>query len=85
MQTFWKGKGLTFPYLDQMDGLQKLHFIMDMTMEPNMLNKGLQGKRSTALQMLEVVLAFECKMIAFAKNIQCIYRYTASLIIERFS
>ncbi|KAK1882848.1 General transcription factor II-I repeat domain containing protein 2 [Dissostichus eleginoides] len=56
--------------LEHPDWLEKLHFMVDMTGHLNMLNKSLQGKGSTALQMLEDVLAFERKMTVFARDVQ---------------
>ena len=44
--------------------------MVDMTGHLNMLNRSLQGKGSTALQMLEYVLAFERKMTVFARDVQ---------------
>ncbi|CAL9690943.1 unnamed protein product [Knipowitschia caucasica] len=41
-----------------------------MTSHLNTLNKNLQGRGSTALQMLEDVLAFERKMTVFARDAQ---------------
>ncbi|KAK1903618.1 General transcription factor II-I repeat domain containing protein 2A, partial [Dissostichus eleginoides] len=69
-KTFLESKGLTYPELEHPDWLEKLHFMVDMTGHLNMLNKSLQGKGSTALQMLEDVLAFERKMTVFARDVQ---------------
>ncbi|KAK1882491.1 General transcription factor II-I repeat domain containing protein 2 [Dissostichus eleginoides] len=70
VKTFLESKGLTYPELEHPDWLEKLHFMVDMTGHLNMLNKSLQGKGSTALQMLEDVLAFERKMTVFARDVQ---------------
>ena len=70
VKTFLKIKGLSFPELDQPDWVEKLHFMVDMTSHLNTLNKSLQGKGSTTLQMLEEVLAFERKMTVFARDVQ---------------
>ena len=69
VKTFLKIKGLSFPELDQPDWVEKLHFMVDMTSHLNTLNKSLQGKGSTTLQMLEEVLAFERKMTVFAREV----------------
>lgn len=70
IKTFLESKGLIFPELEQLDWLEKLHFMVDMTAHLNALNKSLQGKGNTALQMLEEVLAFGRKLTVFAKDIQ---------------
>ncbi|KAK1875444.1 General transcription factor II-I repeat domain containing protein 2, partial [Dissostichus eleginoides] len=70
VKTFLESKGLTYPELEHPDWLEKLHFMVDMTGHLNMLNKSLQGKGSTALQMLEDILAFERKMTVFARDVQ---------------
>ena len=70
VKTFLKIKGLSFPELDQPDWVEKLHFMVDMTSHLNTLNKSLQGKGSTTLQMLEEGLAFERKMTVFARDVQ---------------
>lgn len=44
IKTFLESKRLTFPELEQPDWLEKLHFMVDMTVHLNMLNKNLQGK-----------------------------------------
>lgn len=70
VKTFLESKGLTYPELEHPDWLEKLHFMVDMTGHLNMLNKSLQGKGRTALQMLADVLAFERKMAVFARDVQ---------------
>ena len=70
VKTFLKIKWLSFPELDQPDWVEKLHFTVDMTSHLNTLNKSLQGKGSTTLQMLEEVLAVERKMTVFARDVQ---------------
>ncbi|XP_028299320.1 general transcription factor II-I repeat domain-containing protein 2A [Gouania willdenowi] len=70
VETFLESKGLSYPELEDLDWLSKLYFMVDMTSHLNTLNKNLQGKGSTALQMLEDVLAFERKMTVFAKDAQ---------------
>lgn len=70
VKTFLESKGLTYPELEHPDWLEKLHFTVDMTGHLNMLNKSLQGKGRTALQMLEDVSAFERKMTVFARDVQ---------------
>ncbi|XP_069792326.1 general transcription factor II-I repeat domain-containing protein 2A-like [Narcine bancroftii] len=66
VKTFLESKGLTFPELKQPDWMEKL----DMTVHLNMLDRSLQGKGGTALQMLEEVLAFKRKMTVFARDVQ---------------
>ncbi|KAI4799871.1 hypothetical protein KUCAC02_016410, partial [Chaenocephalus aceratus] len=56
-----ESEGLTYPEVEHPE-VEKLHFMVDMTGHLNMLNLSLQGKGSTALQMLEDVMAFEPKM-----------------------
>ena len=56
--------------MDQPDWMQKLHFMVDMVVHLDMLNKSMQGKESMALQMLEKDLAFEHKMAVFATDVQ---------------
>ncbi|XP_059849459.1 general transcription factor II-I repeat domain-containing protein 2A-like [Hypanus sabinus] len=51
-------------------GLEKLHFMVDMTAHLNTLNTALQGKGRTALHMLEDVLAFERKLTVLARDLQ---------------
>ncbi|KAK0139586.1 General transcription factor II-I repeat domain-containing protein 2B [Merluccius polli] len=63
-------KGLSYPELEDLDWLSKFYFMVDMTSHLNTLNKNLQGKGRTALQMLEDVLAFERKMTVFARDAQ---------------
>ncbi|KAK9522180.1 hypothetical protein VZT92_018660 [Zoarces viviparus] len=70
VKTFLESKDLTYPELGDPDWLEKLHFMVDMTSHLNTLNKSLQGKGGTALQMLEDVLAFERKMTVFARDVQ---------------
>lgn len=70
VKTFLESKGLAYPKLEHPDCLEKLHFMVDMTVHLNTLNKSLQGKGSAALQMLEDVLAFERKMTVFARDVQ---------------
>ena len=70
VKTFLESKGLTYPELEHPDWLEKLHFMVDMTGHLNMLNRSLQGKGSTALQLLEYVLAFERKMTVFARDVE---------------
>ena len=70
VKAFLESKGLTYPELEDLDWLEKLHFMVDMTSHLNMLNKSLQGNGRTALQMLEDVLAFERKMTVFARDVQ---------------
>ncbi|XP_072251164.1 general transcription factor II-I repeat domain-containing protein 2B-like [Leuresthes tenuis] len=64
VKTFLESKGLSYPELEDLD------WLVDMTSHLNTLNKNLQGKGSTALQMLEDVLAFERKMTVFARDAQ---------------
>lgn len=52
-------EGLSYPDLGDLDWLGKLYFMVDMTSQLNTLNKNLQGKGGTALQVLEDLLAFE--------------------------
>ena len=70
VKTFLESKGLSYPELEDLDWLSKFYFMVDMTSHLNTLNKNLQGKGSTALQMLEDVLAFERKMTVFARDAQ---------------
>ncbi|XP_020795560.2 general transcription factor II-I repeat domain-containing protein 2A-like [Boleophthalmus pectinirostris] len=70
VKTFLGNKGLNYPELEDLDWLEKFYFMVDMTSHLNMLNKNLQGKGSTALQMLEEVLSFERKMRVFARDVQ---------------
>uniref|UniRef100_A0A146TCS9 General transcription factor II-I repeat domain-containing 2-like protein n=1 Tax=Fundulus heteroclitus TaxID=8078 RepID=A0A146TCS9_FUNHE len=44
--------------------------MVDMTSHLNTLNKSLQGRGHTALQMLEDVLSFERKLTVFARDVQ---------------
>ncbi|KAF7662874.1 hypothetical protein LDENG_00224530 [Lucifuga dentata] len=69
VKTFLQSKDLTYPKLEDPDWLEKLYFMVDMTSHLNTLNKSLQGKGSTALQMLEAVLAFERKLTVFARDV----------------
>lgn len=62
VKTFLESKGFSYPELGDLNWLEKFYFMVDMTGHLNMLNNNLQGKGSTALQMLEDVLAFERKM-----------------------
>lgn len=61
-KTFLQNKN---PELEDSSWLEKMCF-MDMTSHLTMLNNSLQGKGSTAQQLLEDVLAFEHKLIVFA-------------------
>ena len=70
VKTFLGNKGLSYPELGDLDWLGKCYFMVDMTSHLNRLNKNLQGKGSTALQMLEDVLAFERKMTVFARDVE---------------
>lgn len=70
MKTSLQSKGLTYPELEDTDWVEKLHFMVDMTSHLNRLNKSLQGKGSTALQMLEDVVAFERKLTVFTRDVQ---------------
>ena len=70
VKIFLQSKDLTYPELEDRDWLERLHFMVDMTSHLNRLNKSLQGKGSTALQMLEDVLAFERKLTVFARDLQ---------------
>ncbi|XP_059830299.1 general transcription factor II-I repeat domain-containing protein 2-like [Hypanus sabinus] len=70
VKTFLGSKGLTFPELEQPEWLEKLHFMVDMTVHLNTLNTALQGKGRTALHMLEDVLAFERKLTVLARDLQ---------------
>ncbi|KAL3976511.1 testis-expressed sequence 12 protein [Sarotherodon galilaeus] len=70
VKTFLESKGFHYPELEDLDWLGKFYFMVDMTSHLNTLNKNLQGKGSTALQMLENVLAFERKMTVFARDAQ---------------
>ncbi|CAI5687214.1 general transcription factor II-I repeat domain-containing protein 2B [Oreochromis niloticus] len=70
VKTFLESKGLRYPELEDLDWLGKFYFMVDMTSHLNTLNKNLQGKGSTALQILENVLAFERKMTVFARDAQ---------------
>ena len=70
VKIFLQSKDLTYPELEDLDWLEKLHFMVDMTSHLNRLNKSLQGKGSKALQMLEDVLAFERKLTVFARDLQ---------------
>lgn len=72
VKAFLENKGLTFPEIEQSDWLEKLHFMVDMTAHLNTLNKSLQGKGGTALQMLEEVLASERRMTVFAREVRCL-------------
>lgn len=69
VKTFLSRKGLTYPELEQLEWLEKLHFMVDMTAHLNTLNTALQGKGRTAMH-LEDVLAFECKLNVFARDLQ---------------
>lgn len=70
VKIFLENKGLTYPELEDPDWLERLHFMVDMTSHLNTLNKSLQGKGSTALKMLENVLAFECNITVFARDVK---------------
>ncbi|OCU00129.1 hypothetical protein XELAEV_18005914mg [Xenopus laevis] len=70
VKTFLESKGLSYPKLGDLDWLEKFDFMVDMTSHLNTLNKNLQGKGSTALQLLEDVLTFERKMTVFARDVQ---------------
>lgn len=50
-------KGLAFLELEQPEWLEKLHFMVDMTVHLNTLHTALQGKGHAALHMLEEVLS----------------------------
>ena len=70
VKTFLDSKGLNYPQLEQAEWLEKLHFIVDMTVHLNTLNTALQGRGRTALHMLEDVLAFERKFTVYARDLQ---------------
>ncbi|KAK7918764.1 hypothetical protein WMY93_010048 [Mugilogobius chulae] len=70
IKTFLESKNLVYPEMAHPEWLGKLHFMVDMTSHLNTLNKKLQGKGNTALQLLEDVLAFERKMTLFAGDVQ---------------
>lgn len=70
VKTFLKSKDLNYPQLEDTEWLEKLHFMVDMTSHLNMLNKSLQGRGNTALQMLEAVLSFERKLTVLARDVQ---------------
>lgn len=70
MKTFMESKGLTYHELDDVDWLEKLHFMVHMTNHLKILNITLQGKGCTPVQMLEDVLAFERKKTLCARDIQ---------------
>ncbi|XP_056885626.1 protein FAM200C-like [Takifugu flavidus] len=70
VKTFLGNKGLGYPELEDPSWLEKFYFMVDMTSYLNMLNKNLQGQGSTALHMLEEILAFERKMTVFARDVQ---------------
>ena len=66
VKTFLDNKGNNYPQLEQEEWLEKLHFIVDMTVH---LNTALQGRGLTALHMLENVLAFKQKYMVFARDL----------------
>ena len=68
IKTFMSNKVLSFPELEQPEWLEKLHFMVDMTVHLNTLNTTLQGKGATALHMLEEVLVFEHKLTVLSRN-----------------
>ncbi|TWW53919.1 putative RNA-directed DNA polymerase from transposon X-element, partial [Takifugu flavidus] len=68
VKTFLGNKGLGYPELEDPSWLEKFYFMVDMTSYLNMLNKNLQRQGSTALHMLEEILACECKMTVFARD-----------------
>ena len=70
VKTFLDSKGLNYSQLEQAEWLEKLHFIVDMTVHLNTLNTALQGRGHTALHMLEDVLAFERKFTVYARDLQ---------------
>lgn len=70
VKTFLESKGLSYAQPEDHDWPVKLDFMVDMTSHLNTLNKSLQGKGSSALQMLDDVLAFERKMTAFNTDVQ---------------
>lgn len=70
VKTFLESKGLSYPELEDYNWLGKFYFMVDMTSHLNTLIKNLQGKGSTALQMLEEISAFERKMTVFARDAQ---------------
>ncbi|XP_060788258.1 general transcription factor II-I repeat domain-containing protein 2-like [Neoarius graeffei] len=70
VKTFLKSKDLSYPQLEDTKWLEKLHFMVDMTRHLNTLNKSLQERGNTALQMLEAVLSFERKLAVFARDVQ---------------
>ncbi|KAM9165591.1 general transcription factor II-I repeat domain-containing protein 2A-like [Pangshura tecta] len=70
VKTLLESKGLSYPELGDLDWLEKFYFMVDMTSHLNTPKKNLQGKGSTALQLLEDVLAFERKMTVFARDVQ---------------
>ena len=70
VKTFLDRKGLNNLQLKQAEWLEKLHFIVDMTVHLNTLNTALQGRGRTSLHMLEDALAFERKFTVYAKDLQ---------------
>ncbi|KAK7896668.1 hypothetical protein WMY93_021993 [Mugilogobius chulae] len=70
VKTFLKSKNLKYPQLEDTEWLEKLHFMVDLTSHLNALNRNLQGRGNTALQMLEAVLSFERKLTVLGRDIQ---------------
>ena len=70
VKTFLKSKNLNYPQLEDIEWLEKLHLMVDMTSHLNMLSKTLQGQGNTALQLLEYVLSFERKLTVFTRDVQ---------------
>ena len=69
MKTFPGSKWLTFPELKQPAWLEKLHSIVDTTVNVNTQNRTLQRKGGTVLHMLEEVLAFKCMLTVFDRDL----------------
>ncbi|QQP58365.1 General transcription factor II-I repeat domain-containing protein 2-like [Caligus rogercresseyi] len=65
-----QSKNLIYPQLEDTERLEKLHFLVYMTNHLNKINRSLQGRGNTALQMLEAVLSFERKLTVLARDIQ---------------
>ena len=74
VKIFLDSKRLNHYQLKQVEWLEKLHFIADMTAHVNTI---FQGRVRTALYMLEDVLAFEQSFTVFARNLQ---RRTLSVV-----
>lgn len=66
VKAFMSSKGLSVPELERPEWLEKLHFMVDTTVIT--LNRTLQGRRGTALHVLEE--AFERKLTVLARVVQ---------------